>query len=157
MSSFNMDYPVDSFQQPKKSNTGRNLMLACGGLGAIVLLCCCCCLVILVFALRQPVGVVTAWGGFMQQESLYDLSEMTVCEGSQAAQLTNEMIAQKALLSNFSATQNAGSDVITATANITVNGQTSDWAATFTVTDGGSFPFSNCINQIKVTSGSTIQ
>jgi hypothetical protein len=64
------------------------------------------------------------------------------------------MIAQKALLSTFSATQNASSDVITATASITVNGQTSDWAATFTMSDGGgSFPFSNCIEQITVTRG----
>jgi hypothetical protein len=148
MSDMNFDSP--NFNQPQKAKTGRNMtLMTCGGITAFVLLCCCCCIGGSYVALRQPVAPVTLWGLFMSTEDGSQTAlDLVVCEGSQAADVTTEL-GNQGLLTNFSAVDDVGSDGVEVTATL----QGSPWTATFFVTEGGSFPFSNCIDRIEVTSG----
>lgn len=150
----NIDFSSPTFSssmpEPKKSSSNRTVLLACGGCLVLFVLACCCCLVIGIFALRQPVGLATFWGGVVSLEDNESIMDMIVCEDSQAKVYTDQLRLQGATFNNFSVSQEAGDDV-TATGDLEINGQVTAWEATFFTGDGGLF--GRCIDRIEVTSG----
>lgn len=151
------DYSAESFGVPpkqKKSGSGAKTGLAFGGLTiagclGVVLLCCLCCVGVMVIGLRQPVGVVSFYGGAASSGS-FEVANWVVCEGSQAEQITNNFESRGVSLTNFQATQDGlDSNEIDVTAQLEEDGQSRNWSATFIVSEGGDFPFNHCIETIR--------
>ena len=151
------DYSPESFGQPlpvydeQQSGKGRTFAcLGCGGMSAVLLLCCCCCVGIFALVIRQPMFVVQFWGTGGTTES-WDLSEMFVCEDSQAAELTQEYANNGARFVTFNVTydENLGSSTVEGVGILNEQGQTINWEATFYTETDNSIP-GHCIERIEI-------
>lgn len=142
------DYGTPMPQPQKRGN--RTWLFACGGCLGLLALVCCCCIAATYFGSQQPVIPVTLWGAFISAEN-YDLAENFVCDGSQAARYTDELRSQGARFTDFSANQTNNNDP-TATGTLETSTGIDAWSATFITAGEGSFPISECISEIRVTS-----
>jgi hypothetical protein len=162
----NPDYSAESFgqpqysepmyQEPKKSRTGRNvLLLSCGGLVGVTALCVCCCFALIAFSATTAPGAVLFWGVGGQTET-WSFSRNFVCDGSQAAELTDFYEAEGYFFTDFSANQDTttGDDVI-GEGMIEVNGVPRNFRARFTTSGDGGL-FGTCVETINVTSGPSL-
>jgi hypothetical protein len=155
MNDFQNNYDPASFGQPQIQPKKRSgcvsspLLIALGGCAAVSLLVCLCCIGGSFLVIREPIGAVVLWGAGAQ--SGWGISEYFVCEGSQAATVTEDFKTRNVVFSStFNTVQDASdSNQVEVSSAYTEDGETVNWEATFTVKEAGGF-FSNCIDRITV-------
>lgn len=135
-------------QEPPRKKNRSCLVIGLVVLG-LIFLCLFCCVAGFVVMLRQPVVSASVWIGGVGANS-YETARFVVCDGSQAAAYTDELEAAGVVFNNISLLQDASTNnLIEATGEIQVDGTVQNWQATFYTSDGGSFPFSTCVDRIE--------
>lgn len=149
------EYDLDSFggtpayqPPPKQNKTRRNLLLACGGCSILLVLVCVCCIGVTVFAVQQPSIIVTAWATYMD-DGTYDFASAMTCEGSQAKEVTRELINKRTVFPDLGS-PDSFDDVVVVNTFIRDEDGERPWNARFTVIDGGVIPFGKCIETIEI-------
>ncbi|NJL92959.1 MAG: hypothetical protein HC915_04175 [Anaerolineae bacterium] len=141
-------------QPPKKRNTTRNvLLIGCGVVSLSLLGCICCCLALVAVTGATPLGAVGFWGVGGQADA-WSISENFVCDGSQAARLTDFYDAQGYSFTSFSFEQDTtmSSDQVRGEGFITVDGDSEPFEAMFTTSGDGGL-LGTCIERIDVVDG----
>ncbi len=154
MSSLNYpDYDLQSFGAESSTPKPPPRSRLWYGVGACVVLMACCgcffvgCMVLGFFAARQPATMVSSWATYATW-GYYGAAETFTCPNSQAAKYTRELADQGAKFPQFTSPQTSNDQQVTVTTLIEIEGETSDWTATFTIEEGGAV--GRCINQIDV-------
>jgi hypothetical protein len=141
--------PNQPVAPPPKAGRSRSFYILLGCLG--VSLCCVgfcvACLGLSFLMVREPTGITSAWGVYMTGGN-YQFAELVTCQGSQAADYTQELGDQGVEFRDFGTPVEAGENAASATATIVVEGELQDWSATFYVLDGGMV--GRCIDRIEV-------